>query len=93
MGGYFHVHDAIRAAEKYPNIILETSAMPYPYLIKETVKRIGAKGYYLQVTARCDPLLEKKKVELAGLSKKNSTPFFRNIIRILDKVKTIKRRK
>ncbi|MEQ8171224.1 MAG: amidohydrolase family protein [Candidatus Eremiobacterota bacterium] len=95
MGGYFHVHDAIRAARKYPNIILETSAMPYPYLIKETVKQIGAERVlFASDGPGCDPLLEKKKVELAGLSKKELKLLFsENIIRILDKVKTIKRRK
>ena len=42
MGGYFHVDEAIDVAERYPNIILETSAMPYPEKIREAVERIGA---------------------------------------------------
>ena len=42
MGGYFHVDDALLVAEKYENIYLETSAMPYPDKILEAVQRIGA---------------------------------------------------
>src|SRR5439155_11192704 len=42
MGGYFHVDEAIEVAERYPNVLLETSAMPYPYKIKEAVDRLGA---------------------------------------------------
>lgn len=89
MGGYFHVQDAIRVAEKYPNIILETSAMPYPYLIKEAVRRIGAKRLlFASDGPGCDPLLEKKKVEMAGLSAEElKLVFTENIISIMEKVK------
>ncbi|HPZ07863.1 MAG TPA: amidohydrolase family protein [Candidatus Eremiobacteraeota bacterium] len=89
MGGYFHVQDAIRVAEKYPNIILETSAMPYPYLIRETVDRIGPERVlFASDGPGCDPLLERKKVELANLSKKEIELIFsENIIKILEKVK------
>ncbi len=37
MGGYFHVDEAIDVAERYGNIVLETSAMPYPDKIREAV--------------------------------------------------------
>ena len=30
MGGYFHVDEAIDVAERHENVVLETSAMPYP---------------------------------------------------------------
>ena len=89
MGGYFHVEDAIRVAEKYPNIMLETSAMPYPYLIKKAVDRIGAERVlFASDGPGCDPLLERKKVEMAGLSSNELKLLFsENIIRILEKVK------
>jgi hypothetical protein len=89
MGGYFHVQDAIRVAEKYPNIILETSAMPYPRLIKETVERIGPERVlFASDGPGCDPYLEKKKVEMSGLSEKELKLIFsENIIKILDGVK------
>ena len=42
MGGYFHVDEAIEVAERHPNLVLETSAMPYPAKIREAVERLGA---------------------------------------------------
>ena len=42
MGGYFHVDEAIDAAERHANLVLETSAMPYPVKIREAVERVGA---------------------------------------------------
>jgi predicted TIM-barrel fold metal-dependent hydrolase len=42
MGGYFHVEDAIEAARQHPNLILETSAMPYPAMIRRAIDTIGA---------------------------------------------------
>ena len=89
MGGYFHVQDAIRMAEKYPNIILETSAMPYPYLIREAVDRVGVKRVlFASDGPGCDPLLEKKKVEMANLtSEELKQVFTENIIRIIERVK------
>ncbi|MGI8553588.1 MAG: amidohydrolase family protein [Dehalococcoidia bacterium] len=68
MGGYFHVQDAIAAAERQSNIILETSAMPYPWRIAEAVQRIGAERVlYASDGPGCDPSLEVAKVRRAGL--------------------------
>jgi len=87
-GGYFHTSDAVRVAERYPNIILETSAMPYPRLIKETVERIGAaRVLYASDGPGCDPTIEVHKVKLAGLTTDDQEAvFYRNIRRILDNV-------
>jgi len=87
-GGYFHTEDAVRVAERYPNIILETSAMPYPRLVKEAVERIGAaRVLYASDGPGCDPTIEVHKVKLAGLSVDDEEAVFhRNIKRILDNV-------
>lgn len=69
MGGYFHVEDAILSAEKYKNIYLETSAMPYPEKIKESVERIGPERVlFASDGPGCPPDLELTKVRMAGLS-------------------------
>ena len=69
MGGYFHVDEAMDVAERLPNIILETSAMPYPAKIKEAVERIGAERViYGSDGPVCSPSLEVEKVRLAGLA-------------------------
>jgi predicted TIM-barrel fold metal-dependent hydrolase len=69
MGGYFHVDEAIEVADRYPNIILETSAMPYPDKIKEAVGRIGAERVIFGSDGpMCSPILEREKVQMAGLA-------------------------
>jgi uncharacterized protein len=88
MGGYFHVKDAIRVAKRYPNIILETSAMPYPRLIKETVEQLGAhRLLFASDGPGCDPAIEVEKVKRAGLTPEEQTLVFEgNIRRILGTV-------
>jgi predicted TIM-barrel fold metal-dependent hydrolase len=69
MGGYFHVDEAIDVAERYPNIILETSAMPYPEKIREAVGRIGPERVVFGSDGPVSsPVLEREKVMIAGLT-------------------------
>jgi predicted TIM-barrel fold metal-dependent hydrolase len=69
MGGYFHVDEAIEVAERQSNIVLETSAMPYPAKIKEAVERIGAERVVFGSDGPVSsPVLEREKVVIAGLS-------------------------
>lgn len=68
MGGYFHVDEAILVAQQHPNIVLETSAMPYPGKIKEAVERIGpSRVVFASDGPVCSPRLEIEKIHLAGL--------------------------
>lgn len=85
MGGYFHVEDAIRAAEIYPNIYLETSAMPYPEKIKEAVERVGAsRVIFASDGPGCPPDLELRKVSIASLNPEDEALVLAgNIIRLL----------
>jgi predicted TIM-barrel fold metal-dependent hydrolase len=87
-GGYFHTADALRVAERHPNIFLETSAMPYPRVIKEAVERVGAsRVLYASDGPGCDPAIEVHKVRIAGLTvEEQEALFYRNILRILDNV-------
>jgi predicted TIM-barrel fold metal-dependent hydrolase len=69
MGGYYHVDDAIQAAAELPNLVLETSAMPYPAKIGEAVRRLGAgRVVFGSDGPMCSPRLEIEKVRLAGLT-------------------------
>jgi len=88
MGGYFHAEEAIEVAERLPNILLETSAMPYPARIKEAVDRIGAERVlFASDGPGCDPSIEVEKVRLAGLTPLQETFLFEtNIRRLLDGV-------
>jgi predicted TIM-barrel fold metal-dependent hydrolase len=68
MGGYLHVEDAIAAAEACPNLFLETSAMPYPELIRSAVGRVGAERVIFGSDGPgCNPALELAKVRELGL--------------------------
>jgi predicted TIM-barrel fold metal-dependent hydrolase len=89
MGGYFHVDEALRVAQRLDNIVLETSAMPYPWKIKEAVEAIGAKRVlFASDGPGCDPGLELYKVRRARLGKKaEALVLGKNIQRILDSVK------
>ena len=69
MGGYFHADDAIAMAEQYPNLILETSAIPYPAKIAEGIRRVGAERVVFGSDGPgCNPALEVEKVRGLGLS-------------------------
>ncbi|NIN69508.1 MAG: amidohydrolase family protein [Anaerolineae bacterium] len=89
-GGYFHWKDAIRAAESHPNIVLDTSALPYPQAIKEAVQRIGAsRVLYASDGPGCDPRIEVHKVKMAGLiAQDEEGVFHKSIQAILDRVTT-----
>jgi predicted TIM-barrel fold metal-dependent hydrolase len=88
MGGYFHVDEAIEVAERLPNVVLETSAMPYPAKIREAVERIGAgRVLYASDGPACSPRVEVEKVRLAGLEPDDERLVFgENAVRILDAV-------
>jgi len=85
MGGYFHGREAIEVAERHPNLLLETSAMPYPALIAEAVRRVGAERVlFASDGPGCNPKLEVHKVKLAGLSPaEEDLVFAGNIQRLL----------
>lgn len=89
MGGYFHVEAAIRVAQELPNILLDTSAMPYPAMIKRAVEAIGPERVlYASDGPGCVPILEVQKVRLAGLSpEQEALVFAGNIQRILEGVR------
>ena len=89
MGGYFHVDEAIEIAERHENVVLETSAMPYPAKIREAVDRVGPERVlYASDGPACSPLIEVEKVKLAALaSDEEAQVFAENAIRILDGVR------
>ena len=68
MGGYFHGEEAIAVAERLPNVVLESSAMPYP---ARSERRSSASArtrvLYASDGPACSPRIEIEKVRLAGL--------------------------
>jgi uncharacterized protein len=89
MGGYFHVDEAIEVAERYPNVYLETSAMPYPAQIRRAIDTIGARRVlFASDGPGCLPKLEVHKVRLAELSSDEEEQVFaENIQELLARVR------
>jgi predicted TIM-barrel fold metal-dependent hydrolase len=85
MGGYFHVDEAIDVAERHPNVLLETSAMPYPAKVAEAVARIGAdRVLYASDGPACSPRIEVEKIRLAALAPDDERLVFAdNTLRVL----------
>jgi predicted TIM-barrel fold metal-dependent hydrolase len=68
MGGYLHVEEAVDEAERRSNLILETSAMPYPEWIRTAVDRVGAERVVFGSDGPgCNPALELDKVRRLAL--------------------------
>lgn len=88
MGGYVHVEEAIEVAVRFPNLILETSAMPYPAKIREAVDAVGPERViYGSDGPVCSPRLEVRKVRLAGLEASDEELVLAgNAMRILEAV-------
>lgn len=89
MGGYFHVDEAIAVAEEHPNVLLETSAMPYPRKIGEAVRRLGAERVlFASDGPGCRPRLELEKVRQARLTDAEAEAVLSgNISRLLEGVR------
>ena len=88
MGGYFHTADAIEVARAYPNVYLETSAMPYPGRIRDAVRAIGAdRVLFGSDGPGCQPALELDKVRRAALSEAElELVLGGNLVRLLSRV-------
>lgn len=77
MGGYFHVPDAIEVARRCGNVILETSATPHVQLIGRAIEVLGPKRVIFGSDGPgCDPTIERKKIELLGLSEDEARQVF-----------------
>ena len=88
MGGYFHVEEAIEVAARLPNVYLETSAMPYPGMIRRAIDAVGAhRVLFASDGPGCLPSLEVQKVRLAGMTTAEEERIFSaNILEILERV-------
>jgi len=89
MGGYYHHHAVLDIAESLPNVFVDTSAIPYPWVIRQAVEAFGVERVlYASDGPGCPPILEIEKVRLAGLSpEEEELVFAGNIQRILNGVR------
>jgi len=88
LGGYFHFEAVLKIAHELPNVMVDTSAIPYPWVIRRAVDAFGAERVmYASDGPGCPPILEVEKVRLAGLTPaEEELVFSGNIQRLLSGV-------
>ena len=60
----------IRVAQQYSNIMLDTSSVPYPELIRKAIETIGSdRVVYTSDNPAGDPLVDIAKIEKLNLRK------------------------
>lgn len=89
LGGYYHHEAVLEIADTLPNVLVDTSASPYPWMIKRAVDAFGVERVlYASDGPGCPPILEVEKVRLSGLTPaEQELVFAGNIQRILDGVR------
>jgi predicted TIM-barrel fold metal-dependent hydrolase len=89
LGGYYHYEGVLNLADELPNVFIDTSAIPYPWVIRRAVDAFGAERVlYASDGPGCPPILEVEKVRLAGLTREEEQQVFAgNIQRILNGVR------
>ena len=89
LGGYFHYRDVLDIADRLENVYVDTSAIPYPRVIRQAVDAFGAERVlYASDGPGCPPILEVEKVRIAGLTREEEELVFAgNIRRLLDAVR------
>lgn len=85
MGGFYHLEDAIRVCQKYPNVYMDTCESPFPHGIEKAVRELGAEKILFGTDIPTDnPFFEIEKIKCIGLSKEEEELIFcGNIARIL----------
>jgi predicted TIM-barrel fold metal-dependent hydrolase len=84
-GGVFYLEDALRVAEKHLNVYLDPSGNPFPNVIRRAVDAVGAERVVFGTDMPAmHPRVERKKLDLAGLSPRElELVSFRNIARLM----------
>jgi predicted TIM-barrel fold metal-dependent hydrolase len=90
MGGYSHSNDALAVAERYDNVLLDTSATPYPGKIREAIERLGPERIlFASDGPGCNPALEVAKIKQLKLSPRDEEKIFsENILKLLERANT-----
>lgn len=89
LGGYYHYEAVLEIGASLPNVMVDTSAIPYPWIVRRAVEAFGVERVmYASDGPGCPPILEVEKVRLAGLSpEEEDLVFAGNIQRLLEGVR------
>ena len=86
MGGVFFAEDALRVADRRPNVYLDPSGNPRPDVVRKAVAAVGAERVVFGTDMPAmHPRVELKKIQLAGLDRaQEELVCWRNIARLMD---------
>jgi len=86
IGGFFNAREALAAARRHENIVLETSAFPYPRVVQDAVDELGAERVvYGSDMPPGNPIVELEKIEVLDLSEEQRERIlWRNAADLLD---------
>ena len=69
VGGFFNAREAVDVAAEHENVVLETSAFPYPRVIQDAVDRLGAdRVIYGSDQPAANPQVELEKIRVLDLT-------------------------
>jgi hypothetical protein len=85
IGGFFSGEAALNVAERRSNVLVDTSEIPFPEMVRKAVNRLGAEKVLWGTDAPCcDIGHEIRKVELAGLTDEQQRLLFsKNYARLM----------
>ena len=85
-GGFFSGEAAIRVAERRPNVLVDTSEIPFPDRVRQAVDRLGAEKVLFGSDAPCcDYRLEIMKVKLCQFTpEQEQLIFYQNYARLMN---------
>jgi hypothetical protein len=86
IGGFFNAREALEAARRHENIVLETSAFPYPRVIQDAVDELGAERVvYGSDMPPGNPIVELEKISVLDLTEsQRERILWRNTAEMLD---------
>jgi predicted TIM-barrel fold metal-dependent hydrolase len=68
MGGYFHAGEILRCAQRYSNLVLDTSSTPYPWIIHQALELLGSNRVVFATDSPAgDPISELQKIRMLNL--------------------------
>jgi predicted TIM-barrel fold metal-dependent hydrolase len=86
IGGFFNHQDALEVAREHENIVLESSASPYPRVLQEAVDELGAdRVIYGSDMPPANPKAELAMIDVLDLTEEQREKIlWRNIAKMLD---------
>jgi len=85
VGGYFNGREALDVAREHENVVLESSAFPYPRILQTAIDELGAERVvYGSDVPAANPKVELEKIDVLDLTRaQRKAVLWRNAARLL----------